>query len=30
MFPPVTINPQDYLIEVSEPLHVARYEKRFF
>lgn len=27
--PAVTINPDDYLIEISGPLHVARYEKGF-
>ena len=28
--PPVTLNPKDYLVPISGPLHVARYEKGFF
>jgi SAM-dependent methyltransferase len=28
--PPVTVNPTDYLIRISGPLHVARYEKGYF
>jgi SAM-dependent methyltransferase len=28
--PPVTLNPQDYVVQPTGPLHVARYEKCFF
>lgn len=28
--PPVTINPEDYLIKIAGPLHVARYEREYF